>query len=636
MLDDCETSRPSAASDPEATASESATSAMGEAANLATTAAAASSTSPTPQTTEKDNKTTAVAVTAVPAQVAAAAAPRLGLGFSLSSGGLGTGDPAMQARMDSLLKEVDGLARKEAQPTGSESQQIEKLISQNREHAQKNAELNKAAAQREALIGQLQVQVAQAKMHAQQQAQQAATTAAMEREQLMASHSVQIQAQASHYQQQQSQLQAQLQQGLSAAAQSQQAQQVIISRLASFLSQTHHWLQQLSGRCAAQNVELPIEVTHSLQMLQSVSSVTSAFTQGGNTQPNGHELVDAAAALGQQGQPPPGHPQQRQKLNHNGDSAPGAAEMAAAQQAHAAAMHAAAMNGGDPYAAAAAHGPFPGYAAPASASPPSQPADVGGSAAAAAHAAAAAACRLHDSKGNGGANGTSSEQKASAAAAAEPAVPMERGSSGPQSALDVLAETANSPKVTRSPEVPISHPNHPANGNGKSALSGLTSGANNNNGRPFASASGGLDPNNSSYYTVQASDFGHSPDWNQPHPGGSSAAMPQVSGPYGPGAVPPTPNLTLSPSAFCSLLNSPDLHQLMSPQMVASAVRDGVANAGAQSGGGGGGAAAAVQQPQVHHPSSSASQLASQAMFNQFKRRPGQSSTLTSAKNMAV
>ena len=71
-----------------------------------------------------------------------------------------------------------------------------------------------------------------------------------------------------------------------------------------------------------------------------------------------------------------------------------------------------------------------------------------------------------------------------------------------------------------------------------------------------------------------------------------------------------TPNPTFSPSAFCSLLNSPDLHQLMSPQMSP------------------GTAAAASVAP----PFGQVSVAASQNAFSQFKRRQGSSL----APNMAV
>jgi hypothetical protein len=55
-----------------------------------------------------------------------------------------------------------------------------------------------------------------------------------------------------------------LQQGLAAAAQSQAAQQEIVGRLVSILTQTHHCLYRLARRCASQCVELPIECVRPL------------------------------------------------------------------------------------------------------------------------------------------------------------------------------------------------------------------------------------------------------------------------------------------------------------------------------------------------------------------------------------
>ena len=93
--------------------------------------------------------------------------------------------------------------------------------------------------------------------------------------QVQATHAQQQQQQATHAQQQQQQqqqqlqllrqqFQLQLQQGLAAAAQSQAAQQEIVGRLVSILTQTHHCLYRLARRCASQCVELPIECVRPL------------------------------------------------------------------------------------------------------------------------------------------------------------------------------------------------------------------------------------------------------------------------------------------------------------------------------------------------------------------------------------
>ena len=61
--------------------------------------------------------------------------------------------------------------------------QLEKLISTNREQTTKIADLTRAAAQREALVGQLQAQLAQARLQAQTAQQTAQQQAQFEKEQ---------------------------------------------------------------------------------------------------------------------------------------------------------------------------------------------------------------------------------------------------------------------------------------------------------------------------------------------------------------------------------------------------------------------------------------------------------------------
>jgi len=72
--------------------------------------------------------------------------------------------------------------------------QLEKLISTNREQTTKIADLTRAAAQREALVGQLQAQLAQARLQAQTAQQTAQQQAQFEKEQMFAAHSQQLQA----------------------------------------------------------------------------------------------------------------------------------------------------------------------------------------------------------------------------------------------------------------------------------------------------------------------------------------------------------------------------------------------------------------------------------------------------------
>jgi len=82
----------------------------------------------------------------------------------------------------------------------------------------------------------------------------------------------------------------------------------------------------------------------------------------------------------------------------------------------------------------------------------------------------------------------------------------------------------------------------------------------------------------------------------QPNGAGGSAALPSVVG-GGPSPAISGVSTTFSPSTFCTLLSSPDLHQLESPTI------------GAIAGGGG----------------SSPSRKQASAAFSQFKRKPGSS-----------
>ena len=72
--------------------------------------------------------------------------------------------------------------------------QLEKLISTNREQSQKIADMMRSAAQREALTGQLQAQLAQARLQVQTAQQTASQQTQFDREQLLAAQATQLQA----------------------------------------------------------------------------------------------------------------------------------------------------------------------------------------------------------------------------------------------------------------------------------------------------------------------------------------------------------------------------------------------------------------------------------------------------------
>ena len=374
------------------------------------------------------------------------------------------------------------------------------------------------------------------------------------------------------FQQQQQQLQAQLHQGLAAASQSQAAQQVIVGRLASFLSQTHHWLQLLAGRCASQNVDLPVEVTSALNLLQSVASVTSAFTGGTSGEaPDAASAQHAMAYSDSSSESMRGPPSKVAKVSINGGGQEGMSvqeAMAAAQKLPPAQMQqmaqAIAQQSGGPSAAAAMQA--------------AQRMPGGFSSSADSFAAAVAnATKLLPA-----ANEASAAQRAAAQGASGVASAME-----PAAGLELLAAATGS-------------------GNGESqagAQNAAEQPADAESARKAAAAA-----------MLGASGPGaHPRGLDAPAAGGEcDLPFPGMSPAFGL-ATPVLGNATFSPSAFCSLLNSPDLHQLMSPDM----------NNGPQAGG---------QRAPFGGAVASASASNAQSVFAQFKRRQGSSL----APNMAV
>ena len=94
------------------------------------------------------------------------------------------------------MPQVGELAKKEvarAPAAGGDSVQLERLISTNRDQAAEIADLQKKAAQREALIGGLQAQLATAKLQATQATQSTQQIAAVERDALIAQHQQMLQ-----------------------------------------------------------------------------------------------------------------------------------------------------------------------------------------------------------------------------------------------------------------------------------------------------------------------------------------------------------------------------------------------------------------------------------------------------------
>ena len=241
----------------------------------------------------------------------AAKRPRLSLEASVSS--LSEGDPLVQSRMDALQKEVPGcsppaaampspshaksdpavvwcanrksqvddLARNDSvQTSPGDSTTLEQIVASNRTQSTELTKLHQAAAQREATVASLQVQLMQARMQV-QQVQEAEQALKAERDKLVAQHSnfvVQAQTQLA---QQQQQLQQQLQSGLATAAQSQAAQQGLMQRMSALVAQTHQWLHSLASRYAVQKLELPTECRNALNLLESVSSVTTTLAAQG-------------------------------------------------------------------------------------------------------------------------------------------------------------------------------------------------------------------------------------------------------------------------------------------------------------------------------------------------------------------
>ena len=481
-------------------------------------------------------------------------------GRSISDATLSSNDPALQSRMAKLLKEVcptalvsnvppcppsatcahrlriglsqvDTLAKRDTpqQLAPPESMQLERLISTNREQQAEIARLNQAAAQREALVAQLQVLLTQSRIQVQQahQSQQQAVQAAQaERDNLVAQHQLVLQQSQQSHTVQHQQVQQQLQQGLAAASQSQVAQQVVVGRLASFLTQTHHWLHCLSQRCASQSVELPIECASALNLLQSVSSVTAALAaDGANTVP-----------AAEPARPPLTAP---------------AAQMAI---------------------------PMPMPLAPAVAPPAT---------AASAHASHLAA--------------------RSSAEAADPA------SSSLSSGLEILAQASQVDDTAGAPAGEAAGPSRaPAR-----AAAGACGGV-----------SGALPVAPSSVAPAMTATYAAMPSLAESvafAPMASSSGSSTTSSIWPDGAAAGSAhasflagvengNPALSPSTFCSLLSSPDLHQLMSPQMTAQMTPSAWAarpTAEALAGAGGRAAEAAAAMPPPPD--------AGKAGFSQFK-----------------
>lgn len=470
----------------------------------------------------------------------AAKAPRL----ALTSPDVPANDPRVKSRMDALLKEVGELARTTSAASSTlesdegqadKSVRLERLISSNREQAAEIGSLTKVAAQREALIGQLQAQLMQARLSGQQAAQEAQQAAHAEQEQLVQQHAQMMATTQQHFTQQQTQLQQQLQQALVAAAHSQASQHVVVSRLSSFLSQTHQWLHTLSMRCVAQCVELPIEVTNALQLLSTATAAAGSVANGSA----GHATAKGVPTMGSAAHPTttavPMHQIQISQMH-----------MQQAGQV---------QTVGHPIGAQITMPPLPhGIATPVAA--PGAASDVHTApnlpAAATAPATAAAASEA--------ARGTKSSGLEVLAAATS-----STGSSGGGAQAVPSASQAQPPSATAPP----------------SSVSMLAAG-------PPSAATGAGAP---------SVDISSVLSWG---------ALPFASGETPPSSI----NLTLSPSAFQSLLSSPDILQLLSPT---------TPNATSP-------AAGAASQTLQHN------QLAG---YSQFKRRTG-SNLAQTASNMAI
>mmetsp|Transcript_44847 Transcript_44847/g.107617 ORF Transcript_44847/g.107617 Transcript_44847/m.107617 type:complete len:442 (+) Transcript_44847:67-1392(+) len=250
-------------------------------------------------------------------------------------------DVASHARLSSLLQEVDHLAKK--MNTGSSSgaadnnMQLEQLTCTNRQQAAQIQSLSQAAAQREALIGQLQAQLATVRLHDQQLQQQ-------------------VQAEREQHQQVARQVEQHLQflKGLAAGAHPQAAHWELLLRLTNAMLQSQGWLQRLSERCAQQGVELPEECVNALAQLGSAANLVSSlgymaaadggagqatrtFGAAGVDQPlQAPPAVQAQPAGQSQAPQAPASPlQMLAEVSQNGDKPKSMDQEALAQQPHA-------------------------------------------------------------------------------------------------------------------------------------------------------------------------------------------------------------------------------------------------------------------------------------------------------------
>ncbi len=88
-----------------------------------------------------------------------------------------------------------------------------------------------------------------------------------------------------------------MKQGLSAAAQSQAAQQEVVRRLGSLVTQAQEWLKRLSDRCTAQQHDIPPECSNALSLLISASSVSGALADDAQSGAQSGEACSGADAL---------------------------------------------------------------------------------------------------------------------------------------------------------------------------------------------------------------------------------------------------------------------------------------------------------------------------------------------------
>uniref|UniRef100_A0A7S3ATE0 Uncharacterized protein n=1 Tax=Haptolina ericina TaxID=156174 RepID=A0A7S3ATE0_9EUKA len=188
--------------------------------------------------------------------------------WTLNATGLDLEDQAIQQRLNVILHEANELAKQQAvEPAtaavaaeGSEpALPLERLIHDNREQTAQIETAAKDAAQREALIGQLQAQLAQSRL----QMAQMLRDGKQAQEQLVAQHTQMTKQVQEQYQQR-----ALDEQRLGAATHSFAAYQVEIQRLNLLMSQSYQLLQSLADRCASQQIELPSECASALALLQ--------------------------------------------------------------------------------------------------------------------------------------------------------------------------------------------------------------------------------------------------------------------------------------------------------------------------------------------------------------------------------